>query len=317
MPQFASALFENAQQTDEILDAIEDHLRHGETDLAADLVAMALDALEDQGHPIAGFCHAVPVSSVELLGWEAIAERLWSQAQAGCEVSAISIDLSRTEEPEPDQFGHFEPLVETRYYSDASFQFSSASRATLNSAYSDQGSAWLGRFDHSDTTITIRGMDELNAAIEQLHSECADNDNADSLDHDAFLIGSAFLAVRLHQAVKAKIIADGLPRRMAVLVGSEGVFPHFEAVVFTRDECPKVVPQLEAVPAVEAPVLVQGSAAEPRSENIGPANELRRRLLSQSVSESVEAAKAAAPDKKERKPVAQSFGRLKSMFSRR
>ncbi len=317
MAQFASALFENAQQTDEILDAIEGHLRGGQADLAADLIEMALDALEEHGHPIAGFCHAVPVSSVELLGWEAIAERLWAMARAGFEISAISIDLSRAEEPVPDQFGHFEPQVETRFYSDAAFPFSSADRANFMAAYDEHGSAWLGRFDHSDSTIAIRGMDELNSAIEQLQIACANSADGNGLDQDALLIGSAFLAVRLHQAVKAKVIADGVPRRLAVLVGSNNVFPQFEAAVFTRDECPNIIPQLEAVPLEPTPVEAGLPTADSRGENIGPANELRRRLLSQSVTETEVALKSATPSRKEDRPVAQSLGRLKRIFSRR
>jgi hypothetical protein len=314
MPMFASTLFENEQQTDQILHLIEELLRDGEADLAAERLEVGLEALEDVGHPIAGFCRAVTVDHIELLGWDRLAQRLSELDARGAAITAIGIDLSCHGDASPDALGHHEPFLETNFYSDQNFPFSACSRNELLAGYETASNGWQGGFEDIDQTIATRGLDELNAAVAELEHACRTGQNDNGIDHDAMLIGSAFMAVRLHQAVKARIMADGLPRAVVVIVGSNESFPFFDAPVITRDEYAKLFPHLEVVaPAVfpfpepeEFPEL-EISLDEPQS-----GSEIRRVLLRQQATSLLE-----SPTLLEEKPVEKPAGMLKRLFARR
>jgi hypothetical protein len=312
MPMFASTLFENEQQTDQILHLIEELLRDGEADLAADRLEFGLEALEDLGHPIVGFCHAVTVDHIELLGWESLQERLATLDSKGTPITAIGIDLSCHGDPAPDALGHFEPYLESNFYSDQAFPFSTANRAELLIGYGTSHNAWQGSFEDIDQSITTRGLDELHAAVSDLEHACRTGRNNNGLDHDAMLIGSAFLAVRLHQAVKARILADGLPRPLTVLVGSNESFPFFDAPVITRDEYAKLFPHLEVVSSDSIAVQEEHSELEIDLETAASGSEIRRVILRQQAASLLE-----SPALSESVAVEKPAGILKRLFARR
>jgi hypothetical protein len=312
MPMFASALFENEQETDQILHLIEELLRDGEADLAAERLEVGLEALEELGHPIAGYCRAVPVDHIELLGWDLLAERLAALDQSGVPITAIGIDLSCHGENLADANGHFEPYLETNFYSDHSFPFSAATRYELIDSYTTSSCPWQGAFVDIDGTITTRGLDELNAVVNELEHACRTGHTDNGMDHDAMLIASAFLAVRLHQAVKAKIAADGLPRPLTVLVGSNESFPFFDAPVVTREEYAKANPLLEVVPHSIPPELEEFAELEISLDEPQSGSEIRRVLLRHQATSLLE-----SPTLTDQPPVEKPGGLLKRLFARR
>ncbi len=236
MPNFASALFENEQQVREILFTMEALLREGDADEAALRLELAIEALEELGHPIAGLCHETPLNRVDVKGWEALHQRVQELNQNGAPITAVGIDISVHGDAVVRADGAIEPFLETNFYSDAAFDFTNGTRVDLIEGYSGSASAWQGCFVEIDSIVSIAGLGRLNAELRRLEAECRTGEHTDALDHDALWVGSAFLAVRVHQAMRECIIEWGLPFPMTVLVGSNESYPFFDAPVITRDE---------------------------------------------------------------------------------
>jgi hypothetical protein len=75
-------------------------------------------------------------------------------------------------------------------------------------------------------------MEALYGAVQQA-GRSRGGDNAEG---DAHALAAAIAAILLHLAVKRTIEQRGLPRRLAVIVGSNEDYPFFDAPVVTYDE---------------------------------------------------------------------------------
>jgi hypothetical protein len=249
---FASTLFADENDVRDFDLQIQKLLRDGRADEAAAIIEAALGELGDAGHPVVALCRSCPVEGIAIAGWEALAPRIAGLEAAGAPVTALGIDVSWPGHSgtEPDGEGYLEPILETNFYTDGAFAFSPKNRAALLEGYGPHGAEWQGRMAEIDTLLSLRGLGEVYGAVFPLVEHVCATPEPEALEADAMRLGAAFVAVRVHQAVSRAIVRDGLPRAMAVIVGSNESYPFYDAPVVSADESSDFVRfSLEAVSA--------------------------------------------------------------------
>ena len=302
-PCFASALFTCEQQVREIRNALETLLRAGEADDVIDRLDAAIDVLAELGHPMAGMCRAANLENVQIVGWSNLGPRIAQLDAEGPRITAIGINISCQGHGFIDESGEANPYLETAFYSDNAFGFSAASRTALLTGYADFGNEWQDGFVDIDETLSCSGLSELQAAVYRLESEFRRAPCENGADHDALFIGSAFLATRIHQAVREAVLNQGLPRALTVLVDSNESSPFFDAPVITAGEYRQFAPQIapESQPADSAPVgfelpdeapATPAKSPEPATQS---GNSLRRSVMARST-ETTPTPPPAAPE---------------------
>lgn len=231
---FASTLFADENDVSDFDRQIQNLLRIGRADEAAAILETALGELGKAGHPVAAHCLACPIESVEIVGWDALAKRIADLDRPHAPIAALGIDICRTghNRLEPDADGCLAPLLETNYYTDTAFPFTTASLDALLGGYGPSGAEWQGTMTEIDKLLAVRGLDRIYGLVFPLVESIATNPEPEPLESDAMRLGSAFVAVRLHQAVARAIRQHGLPRSLVVIVGSNESYPFYDAPVF-------------------------------------------------------------------------------------
>ena len=176
---------------------------------------------------------SVQSSDLELDGWDELATRIRAYDEPGRPITAVSIAFAWPGEnpPQPDERGQLRPLIETEYFNDSAYPFSDSDRDNLIEGYSYYGCTWAGEGKATDTTLTLRGVDDLHGALALLEARLLSMDEPDEDEIRAGSLGACLLSVLLFQAVGERITRDGLPRPVCVMAGSNGVYPYFDAPV--------------------------------------------------------------------------------------
>ena len=236
---FASNIFGNEEELFAFLGDVEALLRRGQPDVAAGILESQLGDLADEGSELAKLCLKVPVSAIRLVGWEHLADTMKKLDRPGRPITALSIDISAPFEMPvlSDKHGNFyEPDLDTVYYSDAMFPFTATGREAMLETYGESGSAWAGNFENVDAAISVRGLGGIYGEVLLAQKRCRSDEHADATEQDETALASAFIAVRIHQAIKATAEGRGMPRPLTLLVGNNESFPYFDAAVITRAE---------------------------------------------------------------------------------
>lgn len=217
---------------------VEASLRAGEADAALERVRGALATLARGGSALAARCLAVGPEHVTVAGWAALAGRVAALDRPGKPITAIGIDLSNPgahSDIRPDAAGHMEAYIETNFFSDDAYSFSRSDREALLATYEGAGSEWQGCFVDIDNTISIHGLADVYGPVytlEQAHRR----DRNGGPDFEMAVVGSSYVAILAHVAVRDAVRRQGLPRPMAVLVGSNESYPYFDAPVCSCEE---------------------------------------------------------------------------------
>lgn len=269
---FASTLFADEGDVRDFDAQIQNLLRTGRADEAAGILETALRALGESSHPVVSLCLTCPVDAIEIVGWDALAARIAELDKPDALVTALGVDLSWPGHIGlmPDENGCLEPYLETNYYTQSAYSFAGADRVALLQGYGPYGAEWQGAMAEIDTLLTVGGLGQLYGKVYPLVEEVRATPEPDPLDADAMRLGAAFVAVRLHQAVARTVRLNGLPRPLAVIVGSNESYPFYDAPVFSfaesRDFAPEPreaetakAPDSEAAPADEATIQPQTS----------------------------------------------------------
>ena len=227
--------FENAEAKREFLRSVEQSLRDSNAEIARRQVHEKLGLVRHANEHLVDLALAVQPQSIALIGWDDLAERIRSLESDGRTITALGVDFSWPGHIglKPDADGYLEPYIETSFYADmGEIEFSQADRKTLLEAYSDYGPIWGGCFEDIDNTIKINGLGELYGAIQraEMHRD------GDSAYGDAYVLAACTSAVLLHESVYQAILTTGLPKPLAVIVGSNEDYPFFNAPVITSQE---------------------------------------------------------------------------------
>lgn len=267
---FASTLFADENDVRDFNMQIQKLLRNGEADEAAAILETALGELGASCHPVAEACQACPVVAVKIVGWDALAARIAELDTPDARITGLGFGIGAPghSEREPDSSGSLEPRLETSFYHDGAFPLVSADRAALVEGYGSYGAGWQGGLADIDSVLGVQGLDALYGLVLPLVASVAASHEPDPLDADAMRLGAAFIAVRLHQAVARAVRLHGLPRPLAVIVGSSETYPFYDAPVFSTAEAQ------DFAPVVLEPTPIQPVAVETVTVEELPVDEL-------------------------------------------
>lgn len=299
----------------EFRQAIETLLREGNAAHAAKWLKSRLEPVCGEGLPLPIRFLTVTPADVTVTGWRDVARRVERLDAPGSPITAISIDIS---DPGhlglgPDPSGLMAPHIETHFYTDESWPFSHCDRAGLLVGYEGASSRWAGHFAEVDDTIGIEGIEDLYGAVLLLEQICRRGGTASDVQHRAYMLGASYIAVLVHLAVRDMAMEQGLPRRLALFVGSNESYPFFDAPVVAGPEAvvcePPVVPEsnpesepereqdchgLPELPEPAQPAADPGQEPEawsPPQENHISGTELRRRFVTEQGIAELEGAK--------------------------
>lgn len=245
--------------------AIESLLREGRTDEAARRLKDELVFLCGDGLPLPARFRFISVADLQVTGWKSIVERIGELDSPGDPITAIGIDICGMQ---ADFGGQPRLAFETTYYTDQSWGFSHADRSGLVAGYDGKTNAWQGSFEDLDDAFGLDGLDDLYAVVNALE-QLGWSGQATIEERRAFVVAACYLAVLVHQAVRNAVFDDGLPRPMAVLVGSNESYPWFEAPAATaRDPQPTRdhIPATSQPAPFSKPVLSAALAADLSAE---------------------------------------------------
>ncbi len=278
---FASTLFADENDVRDFDMQIQNLLRNGRAEEAAAILETALGELGANRHPVAELCGACPVAAVKIVGWDALAVRIAELDTPDAPITGLGIGIGMPGlgEREPVSSESPEPRLETSFYHDGAFPLATSDRPSLVEGYGPHGAGWQGCLADIDTLLGIQGLGVLYGLVRPLVASVAANHEPDPLDADAMRLGAAFIAVRLHQAVARAVRLHGLPRPLAVIVGSSESYPFYDAPVFstaeTQDFAPVVLESaliqpvaVETVTVEELPVeelAVEDASSEPET----------------------------------------------------
>ena len=124
--------------------------------------------------------------------------------------------------------------IETNYFADLpDLAFSKAGRDELAKAKTSYGGArWKSEFVEVETLIEIKGMEALYGAV---HTNVR-GPKDESAEADAYALCACCCAILFYQTVRQTVRAQGLPRPLTILVGSNEEFPHFDTAAWIFDE---------------------------------------------------------------------------------
>lgn len=233
---FASQIFQTEEQERAFREKVEGLLRNGEAGSALAEIDARLGELS--ANPLARVALAVDPAAVAITGWHAIARNIASLDVHGQPISAVSIDLADPASAARvgDDAMQAPPILETAYYCDEVFPFSTSDRGKLASSYGRGVVRWRDKHDHRDREIGVVGLDSLYAAYRSMKPYIDRGELTELADYDAPRLSAMRAAVLLHMAVARAVAEEGLPHPLLILCGSDEDYPYFDAPVTTRDE---------------------------------------------------------------------------------
>ena len=227
--------------------SIENRLREGMVGAAIERLRPLLKPYACPGGLLPERFLTVSANDLVLSGWDALRDAVRRFDLPGRRITAISITFGWPGEdaPKPDEEGRLQPRIETSYFSDNAYPFSLSMRDDLLEGYSVYGCSWAGDSEATDETLSLLGIDDLHGALALLEDQLLASDEPDEDAIRAGSLGACLLSALLVQAVGDRIDQDGLPRKLCVMAGSNGVYPYFDAPVVG-------MPEVEAKETAEA-----------------------------------------------------------------
>lgn len=268
---------------------IETLLREGRCDEAAVRIRPLLARVSGEGNVLPHRFLTIEPSDIVLEGWNALGAKLEAYDREAHPITALGIDLAEPDRRDagtaPD--GALAPRIETAFYCDAAYPFSQCDRDDLLDGYSSYGTEWQGSAEYVDDTLSLPCLADLYGPVHALGRDDPSGLPATPAEQEAYVIGACYLSVLIHQAVRAAIASPGLPRPLAVLVGSDEIYPHFDAPVLPFEESVAPVPakparaaKIQALPpldiAVELAPLPANDLPETPFDDPEPAREETR-----------------------------------------
>ena len=247
--------------------SIEDMLRFGDADSAAKRLRGLIEPYTGDGKALPRRFLNITPSDIALAGWGDLQSSIEKFDRPEHQVSALSLVLGEPEKgrARPDDTGLLAPWVETSYFSDEAYPFSDADRGDLLDGYSSFGCEWAGDVEGVDHALAVEGVDDLYGALVRLETRLLDSEAPGDEDIRAGTLGSCYLSVLIHQAVRETIRKQGLPRPLCVMAGTSGIYPFFDAPVMSSDEyvAKGVIVPIAAAPLPEPVDAADGASAAP------------------------------------------------------
>lgn len=218
--------------------SVEDMLRCGRADDAANKLRGLLQGCAGEGRILPARFLTVSSDDVSLKGWDELTRKIEEYDRPTSPISAISIAITDPLDDgvSPDAQGRLAPSIRTSYFSDSAYPFSQAERADLLEGYSLFGCEWRDDYEGTDKALCVEGIDDLYGAVALLDEKVSQEAQPSREDIRAGTLGACFVAVLIHQATRDMIRRYGLPRPLCIMAGYHEVYPFFDAPVMSCDE---------------------------------------------------------------------------------
>lgn len=197
----------------ELRRSVEDMVRNRQAEAALQHLQELLAPLcSDQGPLPAEFVRT-EAAAIDFAGTALLRETIQTLDECGEPVSALAFELD-TNAIDPEDG---EPLLATRFFFDTAWPFSECTFAELLEGFNELGTAWHN--DHADADERILRTDGLAPMVDALVRLRKTNAAQDEPGQDcirAELLGTLYLAVLFHIALRDMALRGSLPRPLAV-----------------------------------------------------------------------------------------------------
>lgn len=280
--------------------SIEDLLRRGEADVAADRLRRLIEPYTTESRILPLRFRGASAADITIAGWGDLEDRLRKYDRPEHPITAMAVATWEDEsKPRKLEDGDLlPPLIFTSYFSDEAFPFSEADRHDLLGGYSSCGCQWDGDSEGFDQVLDIHGVDDLYGAVIAMERRLLAMDEPPEEEIRAGTLASCYLSVIIHQALRNAISRQGLPRPLCVMTGNSGIYPFFDAPVMSTEEYlagrvvqpidPDVMPEMPDAEEPALPLVAEETAEEGSLLSIGLRRDAKKPVLV------LEAADAAA-----------------------
>lgn len=157
-------------------------------------------------------CLSLKADAIVTTGWDKLSVEVAKLADKKS-ISVVGLDLSSHVENPEDSNGWIEPGLETSYYSDEAFPFSTSGIDEILAVTGGGSTPWQGRFVDIGWAIEITGLAQLHSKIHEFEEEM---DTSRGLD---VAIGMSYLILNFHRSAVRDARAQGFPHAMPILLG--------------------------------------------------------------------------------------------------
>lgn len=206
--------------------------------------------------PTAELCLKLSKDDVKVTGWEEVWASIAKLDEAR-PITAVGADLSGHVDGDSDERGEANPGIETSYYDESSFPFSTVSHGQILEEIDEKhGSSWQGCFTDTDYSLQARGLGGLYSAREALRERT--RMRQDDVHPEDETLSTHFIVLHFHRAIARDVRAKGLPRPMPIIVGEHDFGGPYlisaymaETVADTRDVAELILDQRRAKASLE------------------------------------------------------------------
>lgn len=191
-----------------------------------------LEDLRQFASELSSACQSLTVEGITIAGWDEIDPFLAVPFRSrGNLCTAVGIDISNCADLAADENGWTEPGIETAFYDDGSFPFSTSTRAGILAGNEEYCPKWQGSFEEIEHMLSIKGMSQLNTMLQtQLWKERPSTPEAKA----NYAVADLFRALRFQQVIQREVEANGLLLAVPVIVGSNSCGPFLESVYYAK-----------------------------------------------------------------------------------
>lgn len=177
-------------------------------------------ALIESGGEMMRLCRAASLRTVEISGWEELAEAV--AAHEGEPITGATIAMGNEGDLAFEKDSQHRPYMVLGLYTDEAWDWSTATREAALAECSGECPAWAGQDEDIEAFLDIDGLDALNTALihhKQRHFIREGGDAPAPLRYVEYVLGCWWRALRFHQAVAVALDAHGLSGTVPVISG--------------------------------------------------------------------------------------------------
>lgn len=220
-------------------------------------------ALIESGGEMMRLCREASLSSVEISGWDELAEAV--KNHEGDPITGATIAIGNEADLAFEKGLQHRPYLVLGLYTDDAWGWSSASAQDALAQCRSENPEWAGWDEDIEAFLEIDGLDALNTALvhhKQRHFIREEGETAPApLRYVEFVIGCWWRALRFHQAVAVQLDKHGLAGAIPVISGLIELRPEVVAVHW---------PVVRQVPATKSPEAAEQNDDAEEVESASP-----------------------------------------------
>jgi hypothetical protein len=188
-------------------------------------------ALIASGGEMMRLCRRATIASVEIIGWEELAEAV--ALHEGAPITGATLAMGNEPDLAFEKGSLHRPYMMLGLYSDEAWDWSAAGPEEALEQCRAESPAWADGDEDIEAFLEIEGLDELNTALihhKQRHFIREQADAPAPLRYVEFVLGCWWRALRFHQAAAVQLDRIGLGTNVPVISGLIEMRPEVVAV---------------------------------------------------------------------------------------